>query len=89
MPKVLDKNGHELTVGAEVRLAGYGHMPPGPVSEPGTIRQFTVGTDTHEPGVEVRWPDGDTTCFDWYPLDQADACPDLLLIDSPTEGKEG
>jgi hypothetical protein len=73
MPRIYDKQGNELTVGAR---AEYGHLGP-----------VTI--------IEIR---PDRVYFQRDGLDIAEGCsidpfrhrsPDLLLIDSPTEGKEG
>ncbi len=88
--KVLDAKGREIVEGSRVRLAGFGHMPPSSIQDAGTICQFTVAADTESEGVEVEWPDEDTTCFDWYPLDAQGRCPDLLPADSSGEaGTDG
>ncbi|HEY6731949.1 MAG TPA: hypothetical protein VI039_13115 [Solirubrobacterales bacterium] len=82
---VVDRRGRELRVGSRVALSTVPPAPPSSRQDDGKVRQFTVGTDTCEPGVEVRWPDADTYCFDWYPLDANDACQDLELIDPEEE----
>lgn len=79
---MLDRDGAELAVGDSVRLAGFGHMPPAPITETGTVTTFTreQTENSYLPsGVEVEWPDEDTTFFDWYPAPE-DRCPDLLKI---------
>lgn len=83
--KVLDANGRELEKGGSVRLAGSGHMPPSPVQDAGKVTRTITNPGAAIEGVEVEWPDADTTCFDWYPLDAEGRCPDLELIDPKQE----
>jgi len=82
MPKVYDKQGRELTVGARVELVGDGSK--------GDFDLRWVPTEGW--AAYVLWhPNG------WPAREEIEAggrintyrCPDLLLIDSPTEGKEG
>jgi len=82
MPKVYDKNGNELTVGARVKdglnsdftgtFLGTRKLKSGPVRA-----EVRVLTPLRHAGKQITYaPASDGTC-------------DLLLIDSPTEGKEG
>jgi hypothetical protein len=74
--------------------SGFGAMPPGHVHDAGKV--LRVDGDPHDPLVWVRWPDGDTTCDDWYPVYAhptagafAFTCPDLTLINPNQGGSDG
>lgn len=88
MPKVYDKEGRELTVGARVKLASGVLI--------GEIAEF----DFTRKKARVRWardlinnliisfqPSAPPTAIDFGQADKRFTCPDLLLIDSPTERK--
>jgi hypothetical protein len=89
MPRVLDKNGHELTVGAQVRHATDGLV--------GKVADF----DLHRKKVRVTWERQSligAIGASMSPLGRPGiqslgdpphlTAPDLLLIDFPTERKD-
>ncbi len=92
MPRVYDKEGRELTVGARVRHAKDGRI--------GRVAEFQM---SHKK-VRVKWEHRSRLAaigasinplYVSRVISLSDSffphltAPDLLLIDSPTEGKEG
>jgi len=76
MPRINDKQGHELTVGARVETAGGGD---------GTF----TGTAVEQFGFVALADFPNAPGQPFYVQPPSYRCPELLLIDSPTEGKEG
>jgi hypothetical protein len=83
MPHILDSKGRELHVGDRVRLQYPPPMPPASPLDDGKVLRFVQGLKGW--GVEVEWPDMDSTCTDWYPTTFITGvgfiCPDLTLPD--------
>jgi hypothetical protein len=83
-PMILDSAGNRLQVGDRVRMVLF--TDP---QDDGRVLRFTFKPEGWRNGwgVEVEWPDMDSTCIDWYPTQVQGAteltCGDLTLI--PTQ----
>jgi len=87
MPKVYDKNGRELTVGVRVVRV----LPNGRTGNVVGKVRLLGGVDPGD--VYVKWPGrpygSPFKSRRRFTPSRTYTCRDLLLIDSPTEGKEG
>jgi hypothetical protein len=84
-PQILDSAGNRLQVGDRVRMVAHPPAPPDSPLDDGRVVLLARGLAGW--GVEVEWPDMDSTCIDWYPTQAKGAteltCGDLTLI--PTQ----
>jgi hypothetical protein len=81
MPRVYDKAGHELTVGARVEVVGFAHKKKG---ERGPV----VRVDDALGRACARVDLGLIHPARFFAFGVKNVCPDLLFIDSPSSTKQ-